>query len=198
MSQLPPPGWYADPHGFSAYRWWDGLTWTAHTNGGLATADTAAAIAPAAAQQGFFAGTVTPRQHQYPPAQPTPYGPNSSGGSRSQTSGWHRNEYAFITFGTFAIYAYLALAAHHYFLGIGFCGRVHAQPGTQRAARHLGGHGGSRGPPRHRAPWRTPTAEPGSVFTGSVPAPAALLRPVQRLIRPCHQGFHVVLRRRTG
>ncbi len=128
MSQLPPPGWYADPHGYSAYRWWDGLTWTAHTNGGLATADTAAAIAPAASQQGFFAGTVTPRQHQYPPAQPTPYGPtqpipygsgsNSCGGSSSQTSGWQRNEYAFLTFGIVAIYAFLAMEAHVYILGI--------------------------------------------------------------------------------
>jgi membrane protease YdiL (CAAX protease family) len=28
----PPPGWYADPGGTRAYRWWDGYRWTAHTS----------------------------------------------------------------------------------------------------------------------------------------------------------------------
>jgi uncharacterized protein YxjI len=27
----PPPGWYADPSGQHAWRWWDGNTWTEHT-----------------------------------------------------------------------------------------------------------------------------------------------------------------------
>ena len=26
-----PPGWYADPSGVAAWRYWDGRTWTAHT-----------------------------------------------------------------------------------------------------------------------------------------------------------------------
>jgi hypothetical protein len=26
----PPPGWYADPQGAAAQRWWDGTTWTEH------------------------------------------------------------------------------------------------------------------------------------------------------------------------
>jgi hypothetical protein len=26
----PPPGWYRDPAGSSALRWWDGHQWTAH------------------------------------------------------------------------------------------------------------------------------------------------------------------------
>jgi hypothetical protein len=27
----PPPGWYNDPHGAAVQRWWDGTTWTDHT-----------------------------------------------------------------------------------------------------------------------------------------------------------------------
>ncbi|MBA2552406.1 MAG: DUF2510 domain-containing protein, partial [Geodermatophilaceae bacterium] len=30
MSQ-PQPGWYADPSGAAAQRWWDGNQWTDHT-----------------------------------------------------------------------------------------------------------------------------------------------------------------------
>ena len=26
-----PPGWYPDPHGAPAQRWWDGTAWSAHT-----------------------------------------------------------------------------------------------------------------------------------------------------------------------
>jgi Protein of unknown function (DUF2510) len=135
LSQLPPPGWYADPHGSSAHRWWDGLTWTAHTNGAQATqaAAAAASIAPAPAQQDFFGGTVPARQPQYAPAQPTPYSPmqptpygpgqpmpygSGSYGSGSQAGGWHRNEFAFLTFGIVGIYVFLAMEAHVYILGI--------------------------------------------------------------------------------
>lgn len=30
----PPAGWYADPSGQHAFRWWDGTTWTEHTQDG--------------------------------------------------------------------------------------------------------------------------------------------------------------------
>lgn len=29
--QAPPAGWYNDPEGHAAQRWWDGTTWTEHT-----------------------------------------------------------------------------------------------------------------------------------------------------------------------
>lgn len=29
----PPPGWYADPHGGTASRWWDVAQWTEHLQG---------------------------------------------------------------------------------------------------------------------------------------------------------------------
>lgn len=31
--QGPPPGWYNDPQGVAGQRWWDGTSWTEHTNG---------------------------------------------------------------------------------------------------------------------------------------------------------------------
>lgn len=33
VRQGPPPGWYADPGGTDAQRWWDGTTWTEHLQG---------------------------------------------------------------------------------------------------------------------------------------------------------------------
>lgn len=27
----PPPGWYSDPGGLEALRWWDGKIWSEHT-----------------------------------------------------------------------------------------------------------------------------------------------------------------------
>jgi hypothetical protein len=35
---LPAPGWYQDPAGVAAYRWWDGADWTAGTHDGSAPA----------------------------------------------------------------------------------------------------------------------------------------------------------------
>jgi hypothetical protein len=30
LPTAPPPGWYADPQGHPAERWWDGTRWTEH------------------------------------------------------------------------------------------------------------------------------------------------------------------------
>jgi len=32
MATNPPAGWYTDPHGSNGVRYWDGATWTEHTN----------------------------------------------------------------------------------------------------------------------------------------------------------------------
>ena len=36
MTESPPPGWYADPHG-TGRRWWDGSRWTEHVEAPAAT-----------------------------------------------------------------------------------------------------------------------------------------------------------------
>jgi hypothetical protein len=33
-TSVPPPGWYADPHGERPLRWWDGTAWTDRTSWG--------------------------------------------------------------------------------------------------------------------------------------------------------------------
>jgi Protein of unknown function (DUF2510) len=32
-TQAPPPGWYDDPSGSGGQRWWDGSSWSSHTQG---------------------------------------------------------------------------------------------------------------------------------------------------------------------
>jgi hypothetical protein len=104
LSQSPSPGWYADPQGHAVYRWWDGLTWTAHTADGQA--------ANASVQQGFYGGTfggafatATPQAAQFRSPAPA-------------VSGGQRNQYAFITLGIVALYVLIAWKAHVYVLGV--------------------------------------------------------------------------------
>ncbi len=97
MSQAPSPGWYADPQGVAAYRWWDGLAWTAHASHGQPAYPTAG--------QGVYGGAMTaPRAAEFRPA-PT-------------VSTWQRSQYAFITVGIVVLYALIAWKAHVYVLGI--------------------------------------------------------------------------------
>jgi hypothetical protein len=99
LSQSPSPGWYADPHGVSAYRWWDGLAWTANTADGQPAVPTA--------QQSHYGGAVT-----VAPAQATQFRPAPT------VSSGQRNQYAFITLGIVALYVLIAWKAHVYILGI--------------------------------------------------------------------------------
>ncbi len=97
MSQSPSPGWYADPQGVAAYRWWDGLAWTAHAAHGQP--------ADPAAGQGFYGAAMTaPRAAEF---RPTP-----------TVSTGQRNQFAFITLGIVALYVLIAWKAHIYVLGI--------------------------------------------------------------------------------
>ncbi len=61
-SQAPAPGWYADPTGQHAHRWWDGQQWTDHVS-----------PAPAAEPQPQqYQQPQQPSQHQ-PPQPPQPF-----------------------------------------------------------------------------------------------------------------------------
>ncbi len=52
------------------------------------------------------------------PAQQARYSPAMPYGRETQSSGWHRNQFAFITFGIVALYIIIALKAHVYVLGV--------------------------------------------------------------------------------
>jgi hypothetical protein len=99
LSQSPSPGWYADPHGLSVYRWWDGLAWTAHTADGQP--------ANPLAQQGFYGGAANAAA-----ARPTQFRPAPT------VSSGRRNQYAFITLGIVALYVLIAWKSHVYVLGV--------------------------------------------------------------------------------
>jgi hypothetical protein len=62
---LPVPGWYPDPAGIAAYRWWDGVDWTEGTHdGAMPHAPAAPTAAPLPAEPAAF-----------PPIAPEPVAP---------------------------------------------------------------------------------------------------------------------------
>ncbi|WP_203682812.1 DUF2510 domain-containing protein [Actinoplanes siamensis] len=68
-SAAQPAGWYADPSGLPAIRWWDGQQWTDHLQPG------AAALPPAAGLGGYFpaaapSGPLVPGPHTVAPDDP--------------------------------------------------------------------------------------------------------------------------------
>lgn len=67
-NSAPAPGWYADPSGQHALRWWDGGTWTEHTQDGT--------------------GSPSGQQSQQVPAQPQqPQATQSAGSGQQQAPG---------------------------------------------------------------------------------------------------------------
>lgn len=67
----PAPGWYPDPHGQPQTRWWDGSTWTAHTQ-----PDPPAPVVMAPAPSQPMWGTPPPPV-VYPVTQPARYSPGN-------------------------------------------------------------------------------------------------------------------------
>ncbi|BCJ46227.1 hypothetical protein GCM10010168_51760 [Actinoplanes ianthinogenes] len=64
-----PAGWYADPSGLPATRWWDGQQWTDHLQPGPAV------LPPTAGLGGYFpaaapSGPLVPGEHTVAPADP--------------------------------------------------------------------------------------------------------------------------------
>lgn len=105
---LPPAGWYPDPAGGAAPRWWDGSAWAAATP-----------IAP----QASYPPVIAAPPQQWDASPPVPVG----GGWQARAGGWNRaapvgargrNRYSLITFGVVALYLVLAVAAHVAILGI--------------------------------------------------------------------------------
>jgi hypothetical protein len=124
LSQSPSPGWYADPQGLAAYRWWDGLNWTANTADGQPAAPSAPQSYYGRPETSGAAPAGQFPQTQYPPAQfpPTQYQPTQYPPSQFRptptASGAQRNRYAFITLGIVALYVLVAWKAHVYVLGV--------------------------------------------------------------------------------
>ena len=76
---LPPSGWYPDPHGVPGLlRWWDGSTWTEHTHqDGGTSAPGGAEAAATTVQPGVQHTTVQPTTVQPATVQPTTVQPTS-------------------------------------------------------------------------------------------------------------------------
>lgn len=120
-------GWYPDPAGSSAQRWWDGQQWTDQLQ---------AAPQPSFAQPGSGApGSSQPPYGQQPyghqpygqqPYGQQPYGQPGYGPHYGQPayqptapgSLWHRNQYSFITMIVSIIYIAIAFEAHFVLIGV--------------------------------------------------------------------------------
>ncbi len=125
MTQAPQPGWYADPSGLPAHRWWDGQAWTQHTQqmpAPQAPSATQSSFAPAPATQHAGFGSA-PMQTGYAPTATqsgfgTPQYAPAPARNRAPVGVWASNQYAFITMLIVAAYALIAWKGHVYVLGI--------------------------------------------------------------------------------
>ncbi|MDQ1730117.1 MAG: hypothetical protein QOK10_276 [Pseudonocardiales bacterium] len=128
-------GWYSDPAGGPALRWWDGQQWTNHVKPsqpeqfGYAPAPTSFGTAQGdpGATQGW-AGAVGQTPQSYPGAPPLPqyytapqagYAPNY-GAPAGQQPGTilQQNRYSAITVAVAILYAILAIGVHIVVIGV--------------------------------------------------------------------------------
>jgi hypothetical protein len=111
-SQAAPAGWHPDPSNPSgALRWWDGHTWTAHTQPAGPVAQPAATAAPNYGTPGSGS-----------PGYGAPgYGVASYGGSAyasARASFAQRNRHSLTAIGVVALYVLLAVTTHFVLIGI--------------------------------------------------------------------------------
>ncbi|CAN5636246.1 hypothetical protein BH10ACT8_BH10ACT8_03000 [soil metagenome] len=105
-------GWYPDPSGTAAQRWWDGAQWTETTRAAPA-AEQSVYGQPAYGQPAYG----QPAYDQPAYGQPA-YGQQSYQPSSAAPSLFARNRYSAITAGIAVVYAFLALFVHLVFIGI--------------------------------------------------------------------------------
>jgi hypothetical protein len=100
-----PPGWHPDPSNpGGGLRWWDGMTWTQHTQ---------RPPAAVAAPYGSVAAPAAP----YGSAG-APYGSVAPAYAPGNLSFAHRNSLSLIAIGVVVIYVLLAVSTHVVLLGI--------------------------------------------------------------------------------
>ncbi|HEY8728454.1 MAG TPA: DUF2510 domain-containing protein [Acidothermaceae bacterium] len=107
-----PPGWHPDPSNpTGAFRWWDGVAWTTHTQQAPAAAPAAAPVPAPAQSYGNPYGTANTT------APSGTYYPAGFGGPANRTF-TQQNSHSLIAMGVAAAYIVIAMTAHIVFVGI--------------------------------------------------------------------------------
>jgi Protein of unknown function (DUF2510) len=113
MSTNPPPaGWYPDPSGAPGTRWWDGFSWSHHTQQPAAFGSVATATGPAVTQPIPETYAMSPTHPVAPTYAMSPTGWTSAPKPRPA------NQYALITLGVVALYLVVALSTGIVFIGV--------------------------------------------------------------------------------